>query len=47
MTFRPSNERGRGRTDYHAGRILIRHRPPGYVVLSKLFWRSRRSFNTT
>src|SRR6218665_602814 len=23
MTFGPSNERGRGRTDYHAGRILI------------------------
>jgi len=27
MTFRPSNERGRGRTDYHAGQILIPHRP--------------------
>jgi len=26
MTFRPSNERGRSRTDYHAGRILIQHR---------------------
>src|SRR6218665_3199646 len=26
MTFRPSNERGRGRTDYRAGRILIPHR---------------------
>src|SRR6218665_1478884 len=27
MTFRPSNERGRGRTDYHAGQILIPNRP--------------------
>jgi len=26
MTFRPSNERGQSRTDYHAGRILIPHR---------------------
>ena len=28
MTFRSSNERGRRRTDYHAGRILIPHRIP-------------------
>jgi len=27
MTFCPSNERGRSRTDYHAGRILIPHLP--------------------
>jgi len=26
MTFRPSNELGRGRTDSHARRILISHR---------------------
>jgi len=26
MTFRPSNERERGRTDYHAGRLLIPRR---------------------
>jgi len=26
MTFHPSNERGRDRTDYHAGRIFIPHR---------------------
>ena len=26
MTFRPINERGRGGTDYHAGRILIPRR---------------------
>jgi len=25
MTFRTCNERGRGRTNYHAGRILIPH----------------------
>jgi len=30
MTFRPSNERGRGRTDYHAERILIPHWRFGY-----------------
>src|SRR6218665_2503423 len=27
MTFRPSSERGRSRTDYHARQILIPHRP--------------------
>jgi len=27
MTFRPRNKRGRGRTNYHAVRILIPHRP--------------------
>jgi len=27
MTFRPSNKRGRSRTGYHAGQILIPHRP--------------------
>jgi len=27
MTFRPSNQRGRGRTDSHARRIRIPHRP--------------------
>ena len=32
MTFRPSNERGRGRTDYHAERILIPHRLADFIV---------------
>jgi len=27
MTFRPGNESGRSRTDFHAGRIIIPHRP--------------------
>jgi len=31
-TFLPSNERGRGRTDYHAGRILIPHRHLYYFL---------------
>ena len=34
MAFRPSNARGRGRTDSHAGRILIhvpRGRPKSHV----------------
>jgi len=28
MTFRPSNELGRSRTDYHDGQILMPHQPP-------------------
>jgi len=44
MTFRPSNESGRGRTESYAGRILIPHRlrlwnmlmPTYYVVNVRL-----------
>src|SRR6218665_2493271 len=36
MTFRPSNERGRDRTDYHAGRILIPHQSVEFALLSFL-----------